>query len=133
MINPKRIQRRPWELTPQDQKVVAVLIALALLAIGVYWVANGGHRGRLVHIDHARPLTYEYRIDVNSADWPEFAVLPGIGETLARRIVESRQAIGPFRSPADLQRVKGIGPKLLERMKPHLSVKVSPDDTELAR
>ena len=128
MDRPKRFRRRPWELTPQDQRVVAFLSSIALVAIGTYWISHGGHQGRLVHIDYAERLTYQYSIDVNSADWPEFAVLPGIGETLARRIVHSRQVDGPFRSADDLQRVKGIGPKLLERMLPYLSVTGMPEE-----
>jgi competence protein ComEA len=43
-----------------------------------------------------------------------------VGETLARRIVETRAAEGPFVDFDDLRRVRGIGPKTLERMKPYL-------------
>jgi competence protein ComEA len=46
--------------------------------------------------------------------------LPGVGPVLAERIVASRQAEGPFRSPGDLRRVKGIGPKLSGRLGPLL-------------
>ncbi len=47
-------------------------------------------------------------------------MLPGVGETLAKRIVESRAAEGRFADVEELQRVRGIGPKTLERMKPYL-------------
>ena len=46
--------------------------------------------------------------------------LPGIGETLARRIVESRRSEGRFFEADDLQRVQGIGPKTLQRVRPYL-------------
>jgi competence protein ComEA len=39
---------------------------------------------------------------------------------MARRIVESRQATGEFRDHDDLRRVRGIGPRTLEKMKPYL-------------
>ena len=42
------------------------------------------------------------------------AELPGIGEELARRIVEYRTEHGPFRIPEDLTRVDGIGESTLE-------------------
>lgn len=67
------------------------------------------------------PLTFEFRVDVNSASWPELSQLPRIGETLARRIVEEREQNGPFFSPDDLTRVRGIGPKTLEQILPYLA------------
>jgi competence protein ComEA len=47
-------------------------------------------------------------------------LLPGVGESLARRIVESRGALGRFADLDELRRVRGIGPKTLERIKPFL-------------
>ncbi len=56
-------------------------------------------------------------IDVNSADAATLQRLPGIGPTLANRIVIYRDT-APFRSPEDLRRVKGIGPKTLDALRP---------------
>jgi competence ComEA-like helix-hairpin-helix protein len=56
------------------------------------------------------------RIRVNDASARDLETLPGIGPSLARRIVEERSARGPFRRPDDLLRVKGIGPKTLRRL-----------------
>ena len=50
-------------------------------------------------------------------------LLPGIGETLAKRIVQSREADGPYRRPDDLQRVKRIGPGKVREMRPYLAMK----------
>jgi competence protein ComEA len=60
-------------------------------------------------------------IDVNRAGEEELQQLPGIGPTLARRIIEVRQA-APFRSVEDLRRVRGIGVKTLEKLRPHVTV-----------
>jgi competence protein ComEA len=103
-----------------DQGAVAGLIFCALVGMAVYWFAHGGHRGELIEIDRADPLTARFLVDVNKADWPEFAELPDVGETLARRIVESRDAAGPFGDHDDLLRVRGIGPRTLEKFKPYL-------------
>jgi competence protein ComEA len=103
-----------------DQAAVASLVALALVGMGVYWFMLGGHRGELIEIDRAEPLTARYLVDINKAQWPEFAELPDLGETLARRIVESRAAAGPFGDHDDLMRVNGIGPRTLEQLKPYL-------------
>jgi competence protein ComEA len=103
-----------------DQAAVAVLVLFALVGMGVYWVVQGGPRGELIEIDRAEPLSAKFLVDINKAEWPEFAELPQVGETLARRIVDSRSAGGPFRDHDDLRRVRGIGPRTLERLKPYL-------------
>ncbi len=74
----------------------------------------------MIEIDQAEPRVARFQVDINSADWPELAQLPGIGETLARRIVQSREQEGPFLDHGDLRRVRGIGPKTLEEVRPHL-------------
>jgi competence protein ComEA len=103
-----------------DQAAVASLVAFALVGMGVYWFAQGGHREELIEINRAEPLTARYLVDINRAQWPEFAELPALGETLARRIVESRASAGAFGDHDDLLRVNGIGPRTLERLKPYL-------------
>jgi competence ComEA-like helix-hairpin-helix protein len=62
------------------------------------------------------------QVDVNAADVAELERLPGVGPALARRIVEERECCGPFRSPEDLTRVRGIGPKTRERLEPYVTV-----------
>lgn len=103
-----------------DQSLVAALVCLALVAMAVYWITAGGHRGDLVDVDHADPLSATFGVDINTAPWPELAQLPGVGETLARRMVESRERDGPFREHADIERVHGMGPILLKRIQPFL-------------
>jgi competence protein ComEA len=93
-------------------------IGLALLTTWWAWQQRGGRQ--LIDIDRAEPLLVETKIDINRADWPELALMPEIGEQLARRIVADREEHGPFRDLADLQRVRGIGPRTLERMRPYL-------------
>ena len=89
--------------------------------MAAYWFVAGGHDGRLIDIDRADPLTAEYKVDVNRAEWPELAQLPGIGETLARRIVSVRGEGGPFVDHDDLRnRVDGIGRIKLENIRPYL-------------
>ncbi len=59
-----------------------------------------------------------FAVNLVSAD--TLVYLPGVGPVLAARIVQSRRDAGPFLSPADLKRVKGIGPKLTQRLTPLL-------------
>ncbi|AEF94740.1 competence protein ComEA helix-hairpin-helix repeat protein [Desulfotomaculum nigrificans CO-1-SRB] len=50
-------------------------------------------------------------ININTASSAELESLPGIGPTLANRIIQHRQANGPFQSIEDLKNVSGIGDK----------------------
>jgi competence protein ComEA len=59
-------------------------------------------------------------VDLNTATAAELDALPGIGPVLAGRIVEHRRLHGPFRSVDELLSVHGIGPHLLERLRPAL-------------
>jgi competence protein ComEA len=63
-----------------------------------------------------RPETAPAVVSVNRADAAELATLPGVGPRLAEAIVEERRRHGPFRSPDDLERVRGIGPALVTRL-----------------
>lgn len=64
-----------------------------------------------------------FRVEINSAEWAAWTQLPGIGETLARRIVTDRAERGPFRSVEDVARVRGIGPKTLDKLRPFLAMR----------
>ena len=61
-------------------------------------------------------------IDINTAGVAQLMSLPGIGEAIAKRIITFREEHGPFRRVEDLMRVKGIGEKSLERLRPLLTV-----------
>lgn len=60
-------------------------------------------------------------INVNTATAEQLMQLPGIGPVTAQNIVSAR-ADKPFRSATDLDRVKGIGPKTLEKIRPFVAV-----------
>ena len=119
--SPRLTLRRP------DQFVAGVLLTIALVAIAIHWTYQAGLRRGLIEIDRAPPRSVQFQVDVNRADWPELALMPRIGEQLAKRIVQDRQVNGPFRDLNDLRRVRGIGPKTLEEMRPYLSP--MPDST----
>ena len=62
------------------------------------------------------------RLDINLADERGLEKLPGIGKSLAGRIVSYRQSKGRFSSVEELKDVKGIGDKLFDRIKDRVSV-----------
>lgn len=60
-------------------------------------------------------------VNLNQADEAALELLPGIGPTKSKRIVEFRRN-KPFKKVDDLSKVKGFGRKTLARLKPYLSV-----------
>jgi competence protein ComEA len=67
------------------------------------------------------PVSTNYRIDINTADAPALALLPGVGPQIAQRIIDHRQRRGGFTKVEDLNDVPGIGDKTLERMSPYIT------------
>ena len=61
-------------------------------------------------------------VDLNGADAAALETLPGIGQTLARHILEARAARGGFRSAEELLEVSGIGPATLDRLRPLIRI-----------
>ncbi len=57
-------------------------------------------------------------VDLNRASLEELERLPGIGPSLARRIVAYRDSVGGFRTVEQLEEVRGIGPALVRRLGP---------------
>lgn len=62
-------------------------------------------------------------LDLNSATAEQLDTLPGIGPALAERIVAYRAEHGPFAQVEQLNDVKGIGDKTLEKLRPQLTLK----------
>ncbi len=62
------------------------------------------------------------KININSARIDDLKKLPGIGESLARAILEFREQNGPFQKIDDLLNVPGIGKNKLEKIKPFVTL-----------
>ncbi len=63
-----------------------------------------------------------YLVNINTDDAEHLRELPGIGEMLAARIVEFREAHGPYSCPEDLTNVPGISERMLEELRPLITV-----------
>jgi len=122
-----------FELTPGERRGALVLLALCVL--GAAWDLAPRPAGTAPPAEALSPATAlappaapsaagagaataVAPVDLNTADAAELDRLPGIGPVLAGRIVAHRSTHGPFRSPADLLAVPGIGPRLWERLRP---------------
>jgi competence protein ComEA len=62
------------------------------------------------------------KINLNSATIEQLDLLPGIGPAIAQRIIDYRQAKGPFAAIEDITNVKGIGPATFEKLKDLITV-----------
>jgi DNA uptake protein ComE-like DNA-binding protein len=60
-------------------------------------------------------------VDVDRAGAEDIELLPWIGPVVASRIVANRDSFGPFGSIEGLERVRGIGPRLADRLRPHVT------------
>ncbi len=61
-------------------------------------------------------------ININTAGMAELETLPGIGPSLAGRIIDYREKNGYFTDPEDVKKVSGIGDKKYEQLKNFISV-----------
>lgn len=61
-------------------------------------------------------------ININTASVEELDALPGIGPTIAQRIVDYRDANGPFQTIEDILNVSGVGPSTFENIKELITV-----------
>jgi len=120
--NSRPPERPRFWLRRGDQLFVGTLLAAGLVLLSIHWLQLSRRGQRAVEVERLPAGQYQYTVDVNSATWVEWAQFDGIGETLARRIVADRQSKGPFEGIDDLRRVKGIGPKKLEQIRPYLTL-----------
>ncbi len=113
-------QPRRFGLSRGDQYFLGCIAGLMLLMMLAHALKASRWSLQPVELVHHPEREWEFHLDINSATWVEWMQLEGIGERLALRIVEDRKSNGPFKSIDDLSRVLGIGPKTIERLKPHL-------------
>jgi len=99
----------------------------ALILLGAVWLSfcagwflrgEGAGAGEPLRVETERTLELSVTsfpapagavVNINTASAQELQTLPGIGEKRALDIVADRRVNGPFLSPEDLTRVKGIG------------------------
>lgn len=89
--------------------VVAAALVAALLA--------GAGSGCLTEAAEGASKEKPALVDINTATTAELEKLPGVGPSLAKRIVEFREKNGAFQSVEDLLKVQGIGEKSLARFR----------------
>jgi len=67
-------------------------------------------------------------VNLNTATAAELQQVPGIGPSTAEKILQARKSYGSFKSVNDLEAIRGIGPKKLEKMRKYLTVAPPPQN-----
>ena len=115
--------------------VLPVLTALFVgLTLGLYLGRNPTGSSVTVSIAEQQTATISYAdsqsseqhdtlsVNINTADASELAQLPGIGEVLARRIIDYRRIHGDFTALEQLTNVEGIGEGKLEAILEQITI-----------
>lgn len=116
--------RKPGKITKSEIFLLAATAAFIALALVIHFTGEGGRAqdGYTVRTWRTEePEAQATPVDINSADESTLQQLPGIGPTLAERIVADRAANGPFASVDELTRVSGIGEKTVEELRPYVT------------
>jgi len=71
------------------------------------------------------------KLDLNESALGELAQVPGIGKSIASEIVNYRKAFGGFTNLDEIEKIKGVGKKTAEKIRPHLVVAESVPKTNL--
>jgi competence protein ComEA len=62
-------------------------------------------------------------VNINTASESQLMLLPRVGPSLAKKIVDYRSSNGEFKAPEELVMVPGVGDKTYELMAPYVAVK----------
>ena len=110
----------PAMLSPSIQNATRVISGFSILAICLIgWWTN--HASETSESGGRIAPSQSLKIELNDAGERELMLMPGIGATTARRIIDDRNQNGPFDSLSELARVPGIGPKTIKEISPYCS------------
>lgn len=110
--------------------LIAITGAFFCLLLGVFLGRNTNKtyiQTEGIHSEQLQPTASlstdsKGQIDINTATLQQLQLLPGIGETLAQRIIDYRDQIGNFSTVEELMNVSGIGEKKFNSIKDFIKV-----------
>ena len=99
---------------------------MGVVAVALWCVAGGVAVGE--ETDTERPVRVkvdakDVKVNINEATKTELMKLAGVGAGSAQKIIEYREAHGPFKKAQDLEKVDGVGKGVLEKNSGRITVK----------
>jgi len=144
MSEPAKHHSGDFGWTLPQRRAMLILLSLFLFVL-ILQLAFNRHFVPEHPVHGARAAELASRLDPNTADWQALAAIPNIGEKRAKDIVSYRERVhgaNPgavvFKSIYDLRVIRGIGPAMVEKLRPYLifpgehpeSLPQQPDDQD---
>ena len=83
---------------------------------------NGDMRVSTGPMPAAYRVTLKVPLSINTASEQELAAIPGIGPSLAKRIIHHRSLYGPFRTTEEIRTVPGMGRRRYLKIRPYIGL-----------
>lgn len=99
-------------LTPQERKFIAIIMIVFIMGAFVQLL----FKRDIAPVRWARHVR-QFKININTARVDQLQMLPGVGATLAQRIVDYRKQAGAFKTLEDLEDVDGLTEKRFGKIK----------------
>ena len=109
------------KVTKTEIFLLVLTLLFAALSAALFFTGRPQSEGYTVTAQHG-----DDSLNINTATAGQLETLDGIGQVLAQRIVDYRNANGPFASVDDLLEVNGIGPGILETIRPQITTEEEP-------
>ncbi len=103
------------------RRVMASLVTMLVVALLVPAHAGAARGGRVESASTAVPE--QGTVNINTATVKDLMTLEGVGQKVAQKIVEYREANGLFKAPQDVRKVKGVGARLWQKNRERIVVK----------
>ena len=108
-----------FNLTNEERKVIIFLMGVALMGVGVSYVAKV-----FAPVERIARLESDFgKVDLNSADKDMLKSVPGIGEKLALRIIALREEKAGLIDIEQIKEIKGLTGGKFDRIKNYLVVR----------
>lgn len=88
-----------------------------------YVTVSGGIASSVVSAQPPPVVSAPSLVNINTADTATLETLPRVGPAIAKRIIDYRTKNGPFPTVEHISNISGIGPKTLDQLRPHITVR----------